>query len=228
MSTDVARTIENKETISMPLKHLRWILLSLLLSVVSCNLLTPLVFIGEHKKKVSPEFDKLAGRRVAILVWTDPSTLFDYPYARFELATYVGDKLYAEMTRRELDTEVVDPRDVEDFIQKNVNAQIYPHAVGEAFDADYVVYMEVLRFQFRNPEQPQFLRGQIHASVSVHDIRADPDQLRRYELAPVKCQYPDGAPVLMTATNAPLIREATYRKFAEQVARKFYEHTVEL
>ena len=212
----------------MPLKHLRWILLSLLLSVVSCNLLTPLVFIGEHKKKVSPEFDKLAGRRVAILVWTDPSTLFDYPYARFELATYVGDKLYAEMTRRELDTEVVDPRDVEDFIQKNVNAQIYPHAVGEAFDADYVVYMEVLRFQFRNPEQPQFLRGQIHASVSVHDIRADPDQLRRYELAPVKCQYPDGAPVLMTATNAPLIREATYRKFAEQVARKFYEHTVEL
>jgi len=212
----------------MPLKHLRWILPSLLPFVVSCNLLTPLVFIGEHKKKVSPEFDKLAGRRVAIVVWTDPSTLFDYPYARFELATYVGDKLYAEMTRRELDTEVVDPRDVEDFIQKNVNAQIYPHTVGEAFDADYVVYMEVLRFQFRNPEQPQFLRGQIHASVSVHDIRADPDQLRRYELAPVKCQYPDGAPVLMTATNAPLIREATYRKFAEQVARKFYEHTVEL
>ncbi|UCC29198.1 MAG: hypothetical protein JSU86_13460 [Phycisphaerales bacterium] len=228
MSIDVARRLKNGETISMPSKHRRWILLSLLPFVASCNLLTPLVFIGEHRKKVSPEFDKLAGRRVAILVWTDPSTLFDYPYARFELATYIGDKLYPEMTRRELDTEVIDPRDVEDFIQKNVNAEIDPNAVGDAFDADYVVYVEVLKFQFRNPEQPQFLRGEIHASVSVHDVRADPDQLRRYELAPVQCQYPDGAPILMTATNPRLIRQATYRKFAEQVARKFYEHTVEL
>jgi hypothetical protein len=32
----------------------------------------------------------------------------------------------------------------------------------------------------------------------------------------------------MSATNSPLVREATYRKFAEEVARKFYEHTVAL
>jgi hypothetical protein len=64
--------------------------------------------------------------------------------------------------------------------------------------------------------------------VSVHDIHADPDQLSRYELAPVACQYPEGAPLLINATNAPLVREATYRKFAEQVARKFYEHHIDL
>jgi hypothetical protein len=99
--------------------------------------------------------------------------------------------------------------------------------VGRALSADYVVYVEVLKFQFRDPSRPQFLRGEIHASVSAHDISADPDRLRRYELTPVECFYPDN-PVLMSATNAPLVREATYRKFAEHVARKFYEHTVEL
>ena len=211
----------------MTSKCLRWTVCSTLPLVASCSLLTPLVFVGEHKKEISPEFDKLAGSRVAILVWTDPATLFDYPHARFELATYVGDKLRAEMAQRRLGTEVVDPRDVEDFLQKDIDAQIDPQAVGRQFDVDHVVYLEVFEFQMREPETPQLLRGRIHASVSVHDIRADPDLRRRYELAPVECIYPDGGPVVLSNVNAPLVRMSTYAKFAEQVARKFYEHTVD-
>ena len=196
--------------------------------VASCNLLTPLIFVGEHKKKISAEFDKLGRSRVAILVWTDPATLFDYPHARFELATYVGDKLSAEMARRSRDIELVDPRDVEDFLQKDIDAQIDPRALGRQFDVDYVVYVEVFEFQIRDAQTPQLLRGRIDASVSVHDIRADPDQARRYELTPAKCIYPESGPVVLSATNAPLVRRSTYQKFAEQVARKFYEYTVEL
>jgi len=193
-----------------------------------CNLLTPLIFVGEHKKKVAPEFDKLAGRRVAVLVWTDQAVLFDYPFARFELCTYISDKLSAEMGQRGLNTEVVDSRDIDDFLQKNIDAQIDPGAVGLQFDTDYVIYVEVVGFQIRDPNEPQFLRGRIEASVSAHDNRADPDLPRRYELAPVVSEYPEGVPILMNANNSPVVREMLYRKFAEQVARKFYEHTQEL
>ena len=196
--------------------------------VGGCNLLTPLIFIGEHNKKVAPEFDKLANKRVAVLVWTDQAVLFDYPFARFELCTYVSDKLAAEMGQRGLKTEVVDPRDVDSYLQKNIDAQIDPRAVGTKFDTDYVLYVEVVEFQVRDPNEPQFLRGRIEASVSVHDNRADPDMPRRFELAPVKSEYPQGAPILMNANNSPLVREQLYRTFAEQVARKFYEHTEEL
>ena len=212
----------------MALNSLRWTLLVVLPLVASCNLLTPLIFVGEHTKKILPEFDKLPGTRVAVLVWTEPATLFDYPHTRFELATYVGDKLHTEMNHRKLGTRVVDPRDVEDFIQKQPDAQIDPYAVGRELDADYVIFIELLEFQIRDPEEPQFLRGRIHASVAVHDVRADPDRRRRFELTPVDCLYPDAQPVLLSRTNAPLIREATYRKFAELVARKFYEHNVDL
>jgi len=210
------------------LKPIRGCVLILVPLLASCNLLKPLVLIGEHTKKVSPEFDKLAGKRVAVLVWTQPATLFDYPHVRFELATYIGDKLHAEMAQRNLGTQVVDPRDVEDFLQKNIDAQIDPYAVGRQFNADYVVYLELLEFQIRDAQTPQFLRGRIQASVSVHDIHAERESQRRYEMTPVQCVHPEDAPVPMTATNSPLIREATYRKFAEQVARKFYEHTIEL
>jgi len=212
----------------MHLLSFRWMMLAVIPLLASCNLLTPFAVLGEHRKRVLPEFDKLAGKRVAVLVWTDPATLFDYPFTRFELATYVGDKLHSEMAQRDLATEVVDPRDVEDFLQKNLGARIDPHAVGRQFATDYVVYLEVVGFQIRDPDEPQFLRGRVNASVSVHDVRADPDSLRRFELTPVECVYPDDQPVLITATNSSLIREATYRKFAEMVARKFYEYTVVL
>ena len=206
----------------------QWCVIGLLPWSAACHLLTPLVLIGDYRKKVTPEFDKLAGKRVAILVWTEPATLFDYPHARFELATYIGDKLFGEMAQRDLGTQVVDPRDVEDFLQKNLDAQIDPYAIGRQFDADYVVYLEILKFQIRDPQQPQFLRGRIDAAVSVHEIRPDDRTQRRFELTQVQCTHPENTPVLISATNSPLVREATYHKFAEQVARKFYEHTVDL
>ncbi len=212
----------------MRTKRVGFVLLLLLPTVTACNLLTPLIFVGEHKKKVSPEFDKLANSRVAVLVWTDQSTLFDYPYARFELATYIGDKLSAEMAQRSHDVEVVRTQRVEDFLQQHLDAQIDPDTVGREFDVDYVVYVEVLEFQMRDPDQPQLLRGTVNASVTVHDIRAEPELAETFELAPVYCIYPEAGPVLMTATNSPQIREQTYHKFSELVARKFYEYTVDL
>ncbi len=45
----------------MAANSLPWTALIVVPLLVSCNLLTPFVFIGEHKKKVLPEFDKLAG-----------------------------------------------------------------------------------------------------------------------------------------------------------------------
>ena len=212
----------------MTSKSLRWTILGMLPLLASCSLLTPLVFVGEHKKTISAEFDKLAGSRVAILVWTDPATLFDYPHARFELATYLGDKLGAELGQRHRGTGIVDPRDVEDFLQRDVDAQINPQSVGRQFDVDYVLYVEVYEFQMRDPQTPQFLRGRINASIAVHDMRADPDTLRRYELTLVECVYPEGGPAVLSATNAPLVRMSTYRMFAEQVARKFYAYSVNL
>ena len=65
--------------------------------------------------------------------------------------------------------------------------------------------------------------------MSVHEVRSGAARpAERFELTPVDSVYPEGAPVLFSATNSPVIREATYRKFAEDVARKFYEHSVDL
>jgi hypothetical protein len=196
--------------------------------MAGCNWLTPLIFVGEHKKEVAAEFNKLAGNRMAVLLWAPPETLFDYQYARFELASYISDKLAAEMASRQLTLEIVDPRDVEDFIGKERGAELDPARVGKHFDADYVVYVELTLFQIRDPDQPQFVQGRISASVCVYDIQADPDMPQRFELTPVDVVFPERGPMVMSPTNSLTVREQTYRKFAEVVARKFYDYTVDL
>ncbi|HNQ21466.1 MAG TPA: hypothetical protein PKK06_00045 [Phycisphaerae bacterium] len=200
----------------------------LLMALTGCNWLTPLAAISEQKQEVLAEFDKLPGSRTLVLIWTPPETLFDYPYARLELATYIGDRLQEGLTTKKSKIDLVDPRDVEEYLGRQLARRIDPATVGRQFDADYVVYLELLQFQIRDPEEPQFLRGRIQASVTVHVVRAEPDQVKRYELAPVETVYPKKGPVVLSATNSLRVREAMYREFAEQVARKFFDHTVDL
>jgi hypothetical protein len=87
--------------------------------------------------------------------------LFDYPHAQLELASYVSDKLETELMTRKLDAQLVDARDVLDYLQRNRAARIDPAEVGRHFDADFVIYVEVVRFAMRDAEHPQFLRGRI-------------------------------------------------------------------
>ncbi|MBI3834266.1 MAG: hypothetical protein HY287_08055 [Planctomycetes bacterium] len=226
MSISAMATFERK-IVNTARRIPRFVFVASLAFCASCNLAKPLAVFIQPKRSVAAEFDKLGGSKVAILVWTDPSTYFDYPHVRFELATYVGDKLNAEMAQRNRPVEIVDARDVEDYVQKVPDAAIDPAKVGKQFNADYVVYLEITEFQIRDAQQPQFLRGKIRATVSVHDSHSTASMLRRFELTPVECVYPEKQSVLMTATNSPLVREAVYRKFAEYVSRKFYQYTEE-
>jgi len=113
---------------------------------------------------------------------------------------------------------------VEDYVRKSLETSFDPRVVGEEFKADRVVYVELLNFQIRDPTAPDFLRGRIEASVTVHDLRADPDQPQRYELAPVTTVYPEDHAVLYDPSRAIEVRHGTYTMFSEMVARKFYEY----
>ncbi len=189
-----------------------------------CNLLTPIAFLGPHQRKVPAEFDKLEGKRTLIMVWAEPETLFDYPHVRLELATYIGDKLAAGLK----DCDLVDPRHVEDYLERTLDATFDPEKVGAQFDADAVLYVELLKFQIRDPYSPDLVRGQVNSTVTVYDLRADPDETRVYVLQPVDVLCPKNQPLLMSPRNALWVRQQTYEQLAENVARKFYEHMVEL
>lgn len=196
----------------------------LLGATIGCNWLVPFVFIGEHKKTVAAEFSKLNGKRAMVLVWAEPATLFDYPYVRRELATYISDKIEAGVE----DCQLIDPARVEDYLQRSLNADIDPAKTGKHFDAEYVIYIELLTFQIRDPSTPDLVQGRIKASITAYDLTVDPDESSRFVLAPVSVSCPEHQPILMSSRNALLIRQQTYEKFSETVARKFFDHKIDL
>jgi hypothetical protein len=198
----------------------RWVVIATASAawLAGCNLILPLAMMQEHKRTIPPEYAKLDGKRAMVLVWAEPETLFDYPHVRLELATYVRDKIRAKLS----DVTFVEPVRVEDHLQRSLDADADPVRIGRQFNAQIVVYIELLEFQIRDPEVPDLVQARIRASVAVHDLTADPDEAAFQELTPVLVTEPEGPPVLITRANVTQIRQAAYVKFAEMVARKFY------
>lgn len=191
--------------------------------LAGCSWLVPVVFLHPGTKKVPAEFSKLQDKTVVVMVWAEPETLYDYPHIRLELASYIGDKLRAEVEGLDL----IEARKVEGFIEQSAEAAYSPRLVGKHFGADMVVYVELLEFQIRDPDAPDFVQGRVQASVGVHDLTADPDDTEYYELEPVAAVHPNHAR-LFTPTESVVVRNDTYAKFSEAVARKFYEHEEDL
>ncbi len=190
-----------------------------LVGLAGCNWFLPLVFVLPDTKTVPPEFSRLENQTVAVMVWAEPETLFDFPYVRLETASYIGDKL-----RREVDgIHLVNARKVEDFIERDAQVAHDARAVGQHFGADMVVYLELLEFQMRDPDAPEFIQGKIRASVRVYDLTGDPDEPEYFELQEVAVTYPE-QPHLYTPEGEALVRRESYQQFAEVTARKFYEH----
>lgn len=202
---------------------LRFAMLCSLPVLSGCGLLTPFIFLHPGTEKVPAEFAKLANTKTLVMVWAEPETLYDYPYIRLELATYIGDKIRAGVEG----VQVVNPRKVEDYLQSNPLEGVDPRAVGRHFEAGMVVYVELLEFQIRDPEAPDLLQGKTRGTVRVHDLTGDTDESNYQELAEVAVTYPD-QPVLCTLTGPTVIRSETYQRFAELVARKFYAHEEEM
>ncbi|MCH7701404.1 MAG: hypothetical protein IID37_06925 [Planctomycetes bacterium] len=193
-------------------------------TLTGCTYLIPLFMLGEHKRTIPAEYDGLRNSRTMVLVWAGQETLFDYPYVRLELATYIADKLRNEVEGIEL----VEPARVEDHIERTLATAFDPAEVGRRFHADKVIYLELLEMRMRRPETPTLLQGRISASVAVFDTRADVDDPQRFELATVTVTYPERQPVLNNRGAAELVRQQTYINFAERTAQKFYEYEEEL
>jgi hypothetical protein len=188
--------------------------------LVGCNLLTPLVlFAPDPKKKVPAEFDWLSGKRVLVLVWAPQETLIEYPWARLEVAQYVGDGIAAHVK----DMKTVPPKEVEDYLQRIYEIEYDPAAMGKKFEAEAVVYLELLEYEMRNPDAPQLRRGTIRSSVMVYDMTS-PKEPEKFELQEITVRVPEGNDVGVMNKTGLQIRKMTYEKFADCVAKKFYEH----
>jgi hypothetical protein len=191
-----------------------------LMGLCSCNaLLYPIIATSpDPTKKVAAEFGRLAGHRVAIVVWADQGTLFEYPYIRFELAEYIA--YYLKQKVRPLG--LVSNREVAAYQQSHYDwDSMAPARIGQQFDADLVLYVEVLEYTTRGGGTEYLLSGRGRVALAVHDVRAEPDRQRLYH-GEAQVRYPESGSLGLSEATTAIVHRRTLDLLAQAVAKKFY------
>ncbi len=192
-----------------------------------CNILGPLLYLVAPRRSetIAAEFDDLAGKTVAIVIYADMDTLYEYPYTRTEMAMAVGTQLRDNIA----DVRIVHPSRVIRYQEGNLHWDTEPMGeIGRALDADYVLYVSLNEFTTHEPGSVNLPVGRVSASVSLWDTSVPTSD-------PGACVWhKDNLAVKIDANAGPLawdpeaLRLQMQRVFADRLAKHFYEHTVVL
>ena len=167
---------------------------------------------------IPPESEALtAGKKVLILVYADQSIQYMHQQlARFDTAAVVA----AEMDSK-LEVDVVDPAMVEHFQAANINwADLPLSRIAQPYNADYILYIELLQFTTAAEESGELVRGQLEAASALY---ASDDVATQLWHGKVKVVHPD-TPVVAELGMPERVRYDTLKIFAERLVKHFYGH----
>ena len=200
--------------------------LSLLLMSAGCDALGYLGYLfapPSRPIKVQAEYSGLANRTTAIVIFADQSVQYEYPYARVGLSM----ALSAELKKHVKGITVVDPQRVIKYQDENVRWDSQDKSrLGRALDADMVLYVVLREYQMREPGSINLFRGRITAQATVYETADGTDDERKWYNDDLRVVYPEDAPTGKPGEDDTRIRYETEKRFAQLLAKKFYDHEV--
>lgn len=181
------------------------------------------IALAPTTEKVAPEYKNLPGKQVLIYVWAERDILWEYSKLRLDMTGWLA----AYLEKHVKDVHVVDPIQVERYVEQQRTADLDPVELGRHFKADCVIHLSVFKFSMRDPAMAHFYRGRAGASVQVYDLEnsASPE---RVSLRDVNVVVPEKEPIGMDNTTAAAVRQATYDTFTVEVGKKFHQWEREL
>ena len=197
-------------------------LIMLLAALSGCNLLgyPAYVLFGPTGQKVAAEYTGLNDQRIAVVVAASPSIAFEYPYAGIDLARVTTLALQEHLEN----ARFVDPENIDRFQREDLDWLSLPiDQIGRRLDAQCVLYLDLTKFTTLEDNSVNLLRGYINADLRVHHTQSPDCQRPAYqtELAIV---YPEQGPLSMSDPAEQALYQQTITQFAQQLARKFYDH----
>ena len=186
---------------------------------VGCDAIRQIALQTAPKSEnVVAEFNRLPGKTVLVSVWVPPEVKWDYPHIRLDFASHVGAYLKENVKH----VTLVDPYQVEAYLDKSPRIEVDPVELGRHFHADMVVHLGLYQFSVRDPGYSQYYRGRAASSVEAHDLTVKDKIPPRYPLKEVKMAYPDEKAIGFANARADQVRQATYEVFATEVGKKFH------
>lgn len=200
------------------------VLLPLLAASPGCKLVAfpHLMWSQEPTRTIPADYPYLVDKSVCLVVRAEMETLVEYPHVQFEVADHVQTTL----TTHVAGVKVVDARKVVDYQRQRADwEKMDPADLGQHFDAQRLIEIELTQYTTREPESPYLHRGYITATLNVYNTDF-PDSAPAISMEVHTVFPPDGPGEWGTSDSD--IRRAAMEAFAEQVAGKFYDRKVKV
>ena len=189
-----------------------------------CNLFElPLYAIfGKSHTNVKAEYKGLTGKKIAIIIATGPSTNFDYPQARTNIALAT----IQTVSKHVKNVEFIDQALIEKFQKQNLDwVALSMGEIARRFGAQRVLYMDLYQFTMYEPNSINLLRGNIAAAMSVYETDSANRDRPAYR-TDIEIVYPEHQPKPLSKSAMKSVQYYSIALFADQVARKFYNHKI--
>lgn len=149
---------------------------AMLLSTTGCfvNMMAAPFFLFGKDPTIDPPLKLLKGRRdskkVLVISYADNGLRFGFDSIDEDICSLAG----AAIALGDKRFEVVPARKARAWRDSNPNwSDLSLQEIGEQFDVDYVMFMEVTRFSLNETKNQFLLQGSINVKVKVHDIAVD-------------------------------------------------------
>ena len=180
------------------------------------------LFTDPETKKVKAEFKGLKGHRVAVVIYADERVQLDYPNVRMTLGAQIVHQLRENVKK----IRVLNPLAVARYQDENLywDTQDKKKTAND-LDVDYVLIVSLLEFSTRAAGQMNAYQGRIGAEVKLYSASKEEGQNCDWETEDLlEVIYPDLPQY--SPRSEPIIRRDTEWRFADMLAKKFYNHKV--
>ena len=192
---------------------------SVLISLLASGCVGTLVNLmhAAHGNLVPANFSGLKGKRVAVICVSN-SEAFGPTSASIALARHVGHLVHANVD----DVSIVDPQEIETWIDRNDWDYLNYQAVGAGVRADLVIAVDLDGFSLHQGKT--LYKGRADVKMVVYDMLADGREVFAY--TPNQIQYPANAGHHTTDMSEAAFRRKFLGVVARRIARQFYSYDV--
>ncbi|MBN1941701.1 MAG: hypothetical protein JW849_00235 [Phycisphaerae bacterium] len=182
-------------------------------------LLTP-----REKRNVDAEFPNLKNHTVAVVFYVDEKTQLDYP----NVCLTLGAKVAEQLRQHVKNVKVIDPLRVIRYQDENLHWDTQDKkTTATDLKADFLLIVSLVEFSTRVPGQMNAFQGRISAEAKLYDsILDEGDNLLWESKRGLDVVYPKLPQY--SERMEPHIRQETEQKFADMLAKKFYDHEIEI
>lgn len=210
---------------NLPRRCLLALMLSLGMVLTGCSQFVILSYLLHGPPTIEPDFDAETGKSmsapgkvVAIVCWAPKNLQWKFPQIDDQVAETVTYRLH------ENHIKVISPDYVRAWVDEHPSWE-KAEEIGEAFNADFVIEVELADFSLFEGTSTTLFRGRTEAYINVVEMNKEQGYGERIFTKDLDFEFPTRVPRSSTDQSLQSFQREYLSRLSERIGYLFYERT---